>query len=407
MPLATYFHSVGSLSTLAPCRRRRAWRCRSRSGRPWRCRSTSPVRPSAGPAARRRATRRRARGGRRGRPGSWLDGSCGVSCGVVDSGVRDGARPVWRLVGSRRGPYDACARRATPRAGACGRSARSARVFRWLFSNARVLLRLPGEPLLLEHVALMASSLQISSDSSSITSRIMNTARVGGRASRHRFTTSMNCCADAARGCHAAGGFPNAPVSSKGRRNRRSGIRRRGCISGRLALRPSRAMCSKPVTSWIHRTRARALARPDEAVAPSPASFRYHCRLVTGSFVAKNAFHHRHLQHPQGLHPPQRRMVIHELRDKLHGLGADVVFLQEVQGVHDQPRKPLRRLPGHAALRIPGRHHLAAVRLRPQRRLRQRPPRQCACCRSFPSSTTRTTTSRSAAPRAAACCTAC
>jgi len=43
-----------------------------------------------------------------------------------------------------------------------------------------------------------------------------------------------------------------------------------------------------------------------------------------------------------------RRMVIHELRDKLHGLAADILFLQEVQGVHrrhagryrDWPLKP-------------------------------------------------------------------
>ena len=43
-----------------------------------------------------------------------------------------------------------------------------------------------------------------------------------------------------------------------------------------------------------------------------------------------------------------RRMVIHELKEKLHGLSADVLFLQEVQGVHhrhagryhDWPRKP-------------------------------------------------------------------
>jgi endonuclease/exonuclease/phosphatase family metal-dependent hydrolase len=41
-------------------------------------------------------------------------------------------------------------------------------------------------------------------------------------------------------------------------------------------------------------------------------------------------------------------MVIHELKEKLHGLSADLVFLQEVQGVndrhagryHDWPRKP-------------------------------------------------------------------
>jgi len=43
-----------------------------------------------------------------------------------------------------------------------------------------------------------------------------------------------------------------------------------------------------------------------------------------------------------------RRMVIHELRDRLHGLSADILFLQEVQGVHrrhegryrDWPLKP-------------------------------------------------------------------
>jgi len=32
----------------------------------------------------------------------------------------------------------------------------------------------------------------------------------------------------------------------------------------------------------------------------------------------------------------KRRVVIHELREKLHGLGADIVFLQEVQGAHDR-----------------------------------------------------------------------
>lgn len=43
-----------------------------------------------------------------------------------------------------------------------------------------------------------------------------------------------------------------------------------------------------------------------------------------------------------------RRMVIHELRDRLHGLSADILFLQEVLGVHqrhadryhDWPAKP-------------------------------------------------------------------
>ena len=43
-----------------------------------------------------------------------------------------------------------------------------------------------------------------------------------------------------------------------------------------------------------------------------------------------------------------RRMVIHELKEKLHGLSADILFLQEVQGAHhrnagrylDWPGKP-------------------------------------------------------------------
>ena len=30
-----------------------------------------------------------------------------------------------------------------------------------------------------------------------------------------------------------------------------------------------------------------------------------------------------------------RRMVIHELRERLHHMAADVLFLQEVQGRHD------------------------------------------------------------------------
>lgn len=36
----------------------------------------------------------------------------------------------------------------------------------------------------------------------------------------------------------------------------------------------------------------------------------------------------------KGLSPLNRRLVIHELRDKLHALDADIVFLQEVQGAH-------------------------------------------------------------------------
>ena len=37
----------------------------------------------------------------------------------------------------------------------------------------------------------------------------------------------------------------------------------------------------------------------------------------------------------KGLSLFNRRLVIHELRDRLRQLGADIVFLQEVQGTHD------------------------------------------------------------------------
>ncbi|MCC6193435.1 MAG: endonuclease/exonuclease/phosphatase family protein [Burkholderiales bacterium] len=41
-----------------------------------------------------------------------------------------------------------------------------------------------------------------------------------------------------------------------------------------------------------------------------------------------------------------RRMVIHELKEKLHGMSADVLFLQEVQGVHHRHAARHRNWPG-------------------------------------------------------------
>lgn len=41
-----------------------------------------------------------------------------------------------------------------------------------------------------------------------------------------------------------------------------------------------------------------------------------------------------------------RRMVIHELKEKLHVMSADVLFLQEVQGVHDRHAARHRDWPG-------------------------------------------------------------
>ncbi|MFN8751208.1 MAG: endonuclease/exonuclease/phosphatase family protein, partial [Betaproteobacteria bacterium] len=50
----------------------------------------------------------------------------------------------------------------------------------------------------------------------------------------------------------------------------------------------------------------------------------------------------------KGFSPFKRRLTVHGLRDFLHGVGADLVFLQEVQGLHarharshaDWPRQP-------------------------------------------------------------------
>ena len=41
-----------------------------------------------------------------------------------------------------------------------------------------------------------------------------------------------------------------------------------------------------------------------------------------------------------------RRMVIHELRERLHGLSADILFLQEVLGTHDRHQHRHREWPG-------------------------------------------------------------
>jgi endonuclease/exonuclease/phosphatase family metal-dependent hydrolase len=47
----------------------------------------------------------------------------------------------------------------------------------------------------------------------------------------------------------------------------------------------------------------------------------------------------------KGFSPLTRRVVIHELRERLHGLSADVLFLQEVQGVHRRHARRYRNWP--------------------------------------------------------------
>ena len=103
-----------------------------------------------------------------------------------------------------------------------------------------------------------------------------------------------------------------------------------------------------------------------------------------------------------------RRMVIHELKEKLHGLSADLLFLQEVQGVndrhagryHDWPGKPQHEFIadtmwhevayGRNAIYRHGHHGNALLSRYPDRRARERghlgarvrKPRPCSTARS-------------------------
>src|SRR5437773_11721863 len=53
------------------------------------------------------------------------------------------------------------------------------------------------------------------------------------------------------------------------------------------------------------------------------SSLRFAMRFTIATYNIHKGFSHL-----------KRRMVIHELRDKLRELDADIMFLQEVQGVH-------------------------------------------------------------------------
>lgn len=78
----------------------------------------------------------------------------------------------------------------------------------------------------------------------------------------------------------------------------------------------------------------------------------------------------------KGFNPFNRRFILPELREAVRSVGADLVFLQEVLGSHSLHAA---RLPSHAgaAIRVSGRQHVAAVRLRAQRGVSRRPPWQC------------------------------
>lgn len=59
----------------------------------------------------------------------------------------------------------------------------------------------------------------------------------------------------------------------------------------------------------------------------------------------------------KGLSPFNRRVIIHEVRDRLHALDADIVFLQEVQGAHRQHQERFADWPD-----VPHHEHLAEGR---------------------------------------------
>ena len=86
-------------------------------------------------------------------------------------------------------------------------------------------------------------------------------------------------------------------------------------------------------------------------------------------------------------------MVIHELSERLHGLSADILFLQEVQGVNDRHAGRYRDWPVKPQHEFIADTHLARSRLRQERHLPPRPSRQRAAVALSRSSRRRTRTS--------------
>src|SRR5262249_18193139 len=70
-----------------------------------------------------------------------------------------------------------------------------------------------------------------------------------------------------------------------------------------------------------------------------------------------------------------RRMVIHELRERLHGLSVDILFLQEVVGVH-RGHAARGRLAEDSPTRVTCGHLLEGSRVRQECDPPPWPPRQ-------------------------------
>ena len=78
----------------------------------------------------------------------------------------------------------------------------------------------------------------------------------------------------------------------------------------------------------------------------------------------------------KGFSQLNRRMVIHELRERLAGLDADILFLQEVEGVHERHAARHRDWPAKPQHEFIADTRLARGRLRQDRDLSPRPSRQ-------------------------------
>ena len=101
------------------------------------------------------------------------------------------------------------------------------------------------------------------------------------------------------------------------------GDRRRARLA-RPALPEARQGASSPSSPRRARRWSRSGSRPARPMRFTVATYNIH----------------------KGFSHLTRRMVIHELRERLHGLAADILFLQEVQGVARSPRGALPRLAG-------------------------------------------------------------
>ena len=69
------------------------------------------------------------------------------------------------------------------------------------------------------------------------------------------------------------------------------------------------------------------------------------CGLISYSNYMSQVLHIATYNIHKGFSHFNRRLTVHELRDRLHALGADVVFLQEVQGNHERHASRLENWP--------------------------------------------------------------